>query len=239
MTSTNTYSYAPSAADIVANAYAMIQMRRPDLQATHLIDAAEQANMLMVDISNRNPNRWLMETQTQVLSATSVYTLSARTLAIALATITTTSGGQTLARVLGPISATEYAAIPNKAQVAAPSCYFFNLQTTPTISIWPVPDAATLAAVGTLTLTTFRQIQDVDLQNAHNFDAPYRFLDAITTGLAYRLAELYPDAILKAKGPQAIDRLLGLYEQRLTLAKSRDQERAPFYLTPGLSGYFR
>lgn len=239
MTSTGTYIYSPSAANIVTNAFAMIQVRRPDITTGHLVDASEQANMLMVDISNRNPNRWLMETQTQVLSATSVYTLSARTLAVALASVTTTLGGQTLDRVIGPISATEYAAIPNKAQSGPPSCYFFNLQSTPTITVWPVPDAATIAATGTLTMTVFRQVQDVDLTNAKSLDAPYRFLDAITTGLAYRLAELYPDAILRAKGPQAIDRLLGLYEQRLTLAKSRDQERVPLYITPGLNGYWR
>ena len=239
MTSTGTYVYSPSAANIVTNAFAMIQVRRPEITTGHLLDAAEQANMLMVDISNRNPNRWLMETQTQVLSATSTYTLAARTLAIALTTVTTTSGGQTLDRVIGPISATEYAAMPNKSQSGPPTSYFFNLQTTPTITVWPVPDAATIAALGTLTMTTFRQVQDVDLTNGASLDAPYRFLDAITTGLAARLAEIYPDAILKSKGPQAIDRLLSMYEQRVTLAKSRDQERVNLFIQPALGSYFR
>jgi hypothetical protein len=240
MTTTGTYAYAPSAANIVTNAFAMIQIRRPDIDTAKLLDASEQANLLMVDFTNRNPHRWALETQTQLLALnTATYTLTNRTLAIGLATVTINSGVQTLDRVIGPISATEYAALPNKAQSGPPTSYFFNLQTTPTISVWPVPDAATVAQVGTLTMTTFRQMQDVDLTNGQSLDAPYRFLDAFTTGLASRLGEMYPDNLVKAKGPQALDRLESLYEKRLTIACSRDHERTPTFLTPGLNGYFR
>lgn len=240
MTSSNTYNYSPSAANIVVNAYAMIQIRRTELTTFQLQDAADAANMLMVDFSNRNPYRWLMETQTVPLTlGGDVYTLTNRTLAIASASVVTTVNGVALNRVIGPISATDYASLPNKAQAGAPGSFFFNLQMTPTISVWPVADAATIAANGVLSLTTFRQMQDVDLTRGATVDAPYRFLDAFTTGLAARLAELYPDALIKSKGPNAIDRLYALYEQRLTLAASRDEERTPMVLSLGLNGYFR
>jgi hypothetical protein len=231
MTSTGTYSFAPSAADIVLNAYSMIQIRRTEMTTQHLQDAYMQSNLLMVDITNRNPLRWGLETQTQILSATSAYTLTNRTIAIPVATITTTVGGSTIDRVIGPISASEYAAIPNKAQSAPPTSFFFSLLTTPTITLWPVPDASTIAAGGVLNIQTLRQVQDVDLTGGATLDSPYRFLDAITTGLASRLAEMYR--------PERAQWLTTRFEQKMTLALGRDQEQAPLFITPGLAGYFR
>lgn len=233
---TGTYAYAPSAANVVLNAFGMIQIRRPELTTAHLTDAAECCNLLSVDFSNRNPHRWTMETQTVLLTvATSVYNLTGRTLAVGMATMT--QGG--LDRVLGPISATDYAALPNKTQSGPPVAYFFNLQVTPSITVWPVPDAASLATSAWLTLTTFRQLQDVDLTGGQGLDAPYRFLDALATGLAFRLGHMYPDALIKAKGPGALADLEGLYEKRMLIACSRDRQRTPLYLTPGLGSYFR
>jgi hypothetical protein len=62
-------------------------------------------------------------------------------------------------------------------------------------------------------------------------DAPYRFLDVVTTGVAARLAEMYR--------PERADSLDAKYEKRLTLAQGRDQESVPFFLTPALAGYFK
>jgi hypothetical protein len=228
MTSTSTYAFNPSASDVVLNAYANIQIRRTELATQHLSDAAFQANLLMVDISNRSPNRFCLETQTQVLTpGLATYSLTNRTLAIALASISTTSGGVTTDRVIGPLSTTEYASIPVKSQQARPTSYMFSLLSTPTISLWPTPDSATTY---TLTLTTFRQLQDVDMTSGTTLDSPYRFLDSITTGLAARLALMYR--------PDAFDRLNALYEARFKLAAMTDQEDVNLYVTPGLSSYF-
>jgi hypothetical protein len=229
LTSTGTYAWAPSAADLVLSAYGMIQIRRTELSTQHLQDAAIAMNLLLVDISNRAPNRWTLETQTQLLTAgVPTYTLTNRTLAIALASISTTTGGITTDRVIGPLSATEYAAIPVKSKQARPASYMFSLLSTPTISLWPTPDSADAY---TLTLTTFRQLQDADLTGGQTLDAPYRFLDAIATGLAARLAGLYRperEAVLDAK-----------YEQKFNLAAMTDQEDVPLYVSPGLGSYYR
>jgi hypothetical protein len=232
MTTSGTYSFNPSAADLVLNAFSIIGVRRPEITNHHLEDAYLQANLLMVDISNRSPNRWTLETQSQVLTAgTATYDLSARTLAIAIAYIETTANGVTTGRVLGPISATDYASIPDKDTQGVSTSYFFSLLTTPTITLWPVPDSATTY---TLKLQTFRQQQDVNLASGQTIDAPYRFLDAVTTGLAARLAVLYPP-----KEPGKADKLDALYEKRFALAAARDQERTPMYVRPQMSTYFR
>jgi hypothetical protein len=232
MTSTNTYAFSPSAADVVLNAYAMIQIRRTEMTTQHLQDAYMASNLLMVDITNRNPLRWGLETQTvPLVLGTPTYTLTNRTIAIPVAYITTTVGSQTIDRVIGPISASEYAAIPNKSQAAPPTSLFFSLLTTPTVTLWPVPDASVINAGGLLNLQTLRQVQDVNLAGGATLDSPYRFLDAITTGLASRLAEMYR--------PERAMPLEASYERKMTLALGRDQEQAPLFITPGLAGYFR
>lgn len=232
MASTGTYTFAPSAADIILNAYGMIGVRRPDITQQHLEDAYMQANMLMVDFTNRNPNRWALETQSQVLTADDPdYTLDARTVSIAIAYIDTTANGVTTSRVIGPISAVDYASLANKGQSGPPTSYWFDLQKTPTITLWPVPDDA---ATYTLKMQTFRQMQDVNLSSGYNFDSPYRFLDAITTGMAARLALIYPP-----KEPGKADKLDQLFEKRFTLAAAEDQEDTPLQIMPNMSGYFR
>ena len=226
---TGSYQFAPSAADIVLLAYARCGLHRAELLTEHFVNAGLEFNLLMGDITNRSPNRWTLETQTvPLISPGAVYTLSNRTIAIGLASIATTVGTDTIYRVLGPISATDYAAIPNKATLAPPTSYFFSLLNIPTITLWPAPDTATTY---TLTLTTFRQNQDVDLTNGYGIDCPYRFLDAAATGLSARLAEIY--------APAKADRLYGLYEKRFVLAAAQDQEEVPLFITPGLSSYYR
>lgn len=236
MASSGTYSFAPSAGDIVLNAFAHVQLRRWELTIQHLEDAAMQANMLMVDFSNRNPNRWAMETQDFSLSqGVATYNLATRTVAIAIAYIDTEVNDQTNSRVIGPFSATDYAAVPVKEQQAPPTAYFFSLLTpTPTITLWPVPDGN---GPYLLRVQTFRQMQDVVLAGGVGVDTPFRFLDAFTTGLAARLARLYPE---KLKNPvQDRQELEGLYKERFGLAAAQDQERTPMRVQPDFSGYYR
>lgn len=229
MTSSGTYVFAPSAGEAFLAALSMCGIRRTEVGMEHLVDATFQANMQMVDFSNKNPNQFALETQTvPLVASTATYSLSARTISIAVAYIETTSGTTTTARVLGAISASEYAAIPNKAQEGFPNSYWMNLQPTPTITLYTTPDSA---LTYTLKLQTFRQMQDIAPASGETLDAPYRFLDAFTTGLAARLAAIYaPD---RAAGLKA------LFDERFTLAAAQDQERVPIYITPGLSGYFR
>ena len=234
MVSSGTYTYNPAAADVFAAAFSMCGTRRTELTVEHITDASFQANMLMVDFSNRNPNQWALETQQVVLSTgINTYSLTNRTIAIAAAYISTTAGGVTNDRLIAAMSATEYAAIPIKSQQGFPNSYWLNLANPiPTIHIYYTPDSANTY---TLNLTTFRQMQDVVPQNGQTLDAPYRFLDAFTTGLAARLAINYPDQ----KRPTLPKDLEMLYEKRATIASSTDQEDVNIYMVPGLSGYFR
>jgi hypothetical protein len=229
MTTTSTYTFNPSAGDIVLSAFGQLQIRRHELTTSHLEDAAFQANMLGVDISNRNPERWLMEMQAvPLVAATATYTLAARTISVTTAVLSQT-GLQD--RAIGPMSGADYSVVPDKTIAALPTAYWFSLAVPPTITVWPVPDAATVTAGGTLNLMTFRQCQDVDLSNGASVDCPYRFLDAFSTGLAARLAEFYR--------PEKVDRLNTYFEQRIARAIKRDQELVNLSISPAFSGYYR
>lgn len=235
MATSGTYAFNPSAGDIVLNAFGMIQIRRWELTTQHLVDANFQANLLMVDISNRNPNRWVMETQEIALSSGSpTYNLANRTVAVSIVSIRKTVNSVSTDRVIGPISATDYESLPNKAQLAPPTSYFFSLLTpTPTITLWPVPNAD---STYTARVQTFRQLQDVNLAGGTTVDSPYRFLDAIATGMAARLAVVYPE---KLPYPEKAAQLDAAYQSRFLLAAAQDQESTPMYVRPETSGYYR
>lgn len=232
MTTTSTYSFDPSAGDVLLNAFGMIQIRRTELTTGHLEDAKQAFNLLMVDISNRNPNWWQTETVTvPLVLATPTYTLDNRILAVTAVTVQTTAGTTTRDRTIGPMSAADYRMQPSKTKSGPPTTYLFSLLKTPTITIWPVPDSGTISAGGSLQILAFRQSQDVDLSMGYTVDSPYRFLDAITTGLSARLAEIYR--------PEKADKLEAMYEKRYSLASRRDQEQVPMRIMPDMSSYFR
>jgi hypothetical protein len=234
MTTSGTYTFNPAAAEVFAAAFGMCGIRRTEVTVEHIADAGYHANMVMVDFSNRNPNQWALETQQIVLSSgVNVYSLTNRTIAIAAAYISTTVGGTVNDRLISSMSAAEYAAIPIKTQQGFPNSYWLNLANPlPTVHIYYTPDSA---FTYTLNITTFRQMQDIQAANGQTLDAPYRFLDAFTTGLAERLSVVYPDK----NRPNLSKDLEALYEKRMNLASSTDQENVNIYITPGLTGYFR
>ncbi len=232
---TNSWSFAPSAGNLILYAYSLINLRRADLSTDHLIDAAMAANFAMVEMTNRNPLRFALETLSTgsggipaITQGNAVYALPNRTLAVSIVTIATGSGATLVERVLGPISAYEYQALPNKNQQSPPTSYFFSLLNVPTLTLWPAPDGG---GPYTANIQTFRQLQDVDLTNGQGVDSPYRFLDALVTNIAARLAESYM--------PAKADRLYAQYEQRMQLAQGRDQETTNLSILPGLSSYYQ
>jgi len=230
VTTSGTYALDYPASDIIIHALALAGVDKASILTHHIKDAALQANLLLVDFTNRNPNQWGLETQTQVLTADqAAYTLTARTISVAAAYIETTTGGTTTGRVLGAMSAADYATIPNKDLTGFPSTYVFTLTSpTPTLTLYVVPDAE---YTYTLNLLTFRRMQDLDPRADQTIDAPYRFMDAFTWGLAARLARLYDRTRVADLSAQ--------YERAFTLAASADQERVNMTIAPILTGYYR
>jgi len=131
-------------------------------------------------------------------------------------------------RVIMPISRTEYSQTPNKLLQAPPTVFWFDRLINPTITVWPVPDQTDTYTLNYYVVT---QIQDSELTDAQTVDIPYRWLDAMASGLAARLAAIY--------APERAQMLDAKAEQAYTIAATQDTENVPLYIMPGLSGYFR
>lgn len=213
------------------NAFARIGLRRPALAAQHLQDAAMEANLLQVEFTNRQPLWWTSEEITQVLTASDgEYDLSARVVTIIAAYISTTDDDSNVTdRIITPISTYDYAAMPNKlTPTGVPTVFKFETLSTPRITLWQVPDAA---ETYTLKLRVLCQPEDVLLPSGVNIDAPYRFLDAYTAGLAHRLARIYKPEMEQAR--------MADYERAWNLAANQDVENVPMYIMPQIGYMFR
>ncbi len=230
MTSTATYAYNPAASNLTLVAFGRIGIRRTEITAQHMADADNESNLLQVEMSNKNPNMWRSELYTQALTAgTATYTLPARLIAMQAAYITTTTGGTSVDRIIWPLSAFEYAALPDKTVEAPPTCYWYNRQITPTITLWQVPDDA---ATYTLNLRICSQIQDASLASGATLDMPFRFLDVFVAGLAHRLSRIYaPDKEMARKAD---------YMESWANAASQDvDDQVCMFVMPDFSGYYR
>lgn len=227
MTTSGTTNFDPSLGDITINAFGRIQVRRSEILTQHLIDAQFEANLLLARFNDLQPNLWVVDLQTTVLvQGTATYTVAIDTALILDAYIS--YGSPTTDRIISPISRTEYASYPNKAQQGTPTVFWFDRLTAPTVTLWMVPDGN-----GPYTLKYYRvrRIQDSVLANATTVEMPFLWLDAYTAALAHRLSRIYAPQLEQIRKADA--------DEAWQLAAAQDLENVPMYITPGLSGYWR
>lgn len=125
-----------------------------------------------------------------------------------------------------PISRNDYAALPNKSNQGRPSNRWFNRQLTPTLTLWPVPDANGPYQINAYLM---RQIQDMNPTNGQVGNLPYRFLYAFVAGCAADMAIKYRPDLWQALKLEA--------EEAWQEAADMDREKVPFFLTPDFTGY--
>lgn len=227
VTTSGTYNYLPSVGELGLTAFGRIGIRRTEITTTHLQSLKNAANLLLAEWSNRQPNLWEVSLQTITLIAGTA-TYSVPTTTVMILDMYISYGTPTQDRVIFPISRTEYASYPNKAQQGFPTVFWFDRITAPTFTLFPVPDSAFSY---TANYYTVRQTQDATLNGSESPEIPYRFLDAFTAGLAWKLAEVYR--------PEMEQQMFMRYERAWGLAATQDTEGVPLYIAPGLSGYFR
>lgn len=229
MSSSSTYAFAPSAAAIVLNGFGRIQIRPTEITTQHLNDAQMEANLLGVEITNRSPNQFARETPTiDLVPGTATYALPSEVMLIGLVYLTTGTSPNTFDRPLGQISATDWAAITDKTIQGPPTTFWLDLLPVPTLTLWPVPDGN---GPYILNIQSFRQMQDVALQNGQNFDGPFRLLDALAAGMAYRLSRIYRRELTPLCKQE--------WEDAWTNFASMDSENVALNVIPGLGGFYR
>lgn len=233
MASSGQYSFNPAASDLVLTAFSRCGKSGAVLTPEHLRMAETEANLLNVEWGNRGVNLWESKliqfpTAAQLTKAVGAYLLPATTISVLLVYIQTGTGQAINDRVLGPMSTTEWAAIPNPLTQGPPTTYWYDRQIVPVLNLWPQPDSSTTYTGFARCLT---QIQDVVLPRGVTLDTPYRFLDAFTAGVSKRLAMHY--------APERVADLGMEYERQWEFATVKNTEDAPLSFSPQLGPYFR
>lgn len=140
---------------------------------------------------------------------------------------TQASSGDPFDRIVTSISRTDYAAQPDKLQQGAPTTFWFDRTSPiPTVTMWEVPDDNGPYA---LFYYRMRRIQDAAATSGQTADIPYRFLDALCSDMAARLAQKY--------APQLVEALKMDAKEAWAFATTEDRERVQIFMAPDLSGY--
>lgn len=185
--------------------------------------ARRSLNLLIADWASRGINLWTIETGTiPLVAGTATYNLPTDTIDL-IEHVTRTGADSTQQDIsLTRISVSTYSTIPNKNATGRPLQILITRQATPSVTLWPVPDASTPY---TLVYWRLRRMQDAG-DGTNTQDIPFRFLPALIAGLAYHLAMKVPN------GLQRVQMLKDQYDEAWDLAASEDREKAPVRWVP-------
>ena len=189
--------------------------------------ARRSLNLLFADWSNRGINLWTVEQGSQVLTpGTNTYTLPADTVDLIEHVIRTGAGNVSTQTdlTITRISVSTYSSIPNKLQQARPIQVYINRQAAaPQFTVWPTPDNS---QTYTFVYWRLRRIQDAGAGGTYTQDIPFRFLNALVSGLAYYLSMKIPGAM------ERMQVLKAQYDQDWDLASTEDREKAAVRFVP-------
>ena len=210
--------------EVIEEAYAMIGGQAE--LGNDGITARRSLNLLLTDWQNRGVLLWGTDLATTTLVAgTAAYELDADTIDVLSGYIRL--GSNSTDFQMTRIGYEEYEGITNKATSGRPT-QFATLKGRDlvTVHFFPTPDTA-----NTYTFRNYRmkRLKDVTKSALQNADVPFRFLPALTCGLAYYLSYKRP-----AVPTERITMLKDKYEALLRTALESDKERVNLYITPQL-----
>lgn len=187
--------------------------------------ARRSLNLMLADWANRGLNMWTFEEASIVLApGTDTYALPPDTVDLLDAVLRTGTGVTQVDIAIERLSLPDYVAIPNKTLTGRPLQMLILRETAaPRLVIWPVPDATTTY---TLRYWRLRRIQDAG-DGVNTQDVPFRFLNALSAGLAYYLAMKVPG------GLERLPLLQQQYQDAMQAAMDEDREKADVRFVPG------
>jgi hypothetical protein len=229
MTTSGTSDFTLDIVDICEEAYerAGLEMRG----GYDLKTARRSLDLMSLEWINRGLNLWTIEEGTQALTpGTATYNFPSGTIDLLEHHIRTNAGDvntqsdSSLVRV----SPSTYQNIPNKLSQGKPLQIYIQRTTAPHYTLWPVPDDA---ETYTLVFLRIKRIQDVGTAGSNTYDAPDRWLPALTSGLAYYVAMKRPEA------QGRVGLLKEVYEEQFALCAAEDRVKAGVQLIPGGYGF--
>jgi hypothetical protein len=227
MTTSGTYSFSPSLGELVVHAYNLIGVRPTSLAQEHMEAARMAANLMLSRWSNQGVNLWAVDlVNTPLIAGQATYPVDQSTVMILDAYI---ANPASIDRIIMPVSRTQYASYPNKAQQGFPTVFWFDRLLAPTITLWPVPSAAN--SPQSLKYYRVRRVQDANLPAGETVEIPPLWLEAFAYGLAMRLAQVW--------APQMLASLKPFADESYQIAAEQNVENVATYISPSISGYFR
>lgn len=234
-TTTGTTLFNPDLNEIMEEAFerAGLEMR----SGYDLRTGRRSLNFLLGEWANRGINLWTVQEGDIILqTGVSTYDLPADTVDLIEHVIRTNANNPETQQdiSISRISVSTYSQIPNKTTQGRPVQVWINRQSgqnypagtgdyNPQIVVWPTPDATQQWIFHYWRL---RRLQDAG--NGLNVqDIPFRFQEALVSGLAYKLALKQPDA-----NPQRVVGLKQMYDEAWMLASEEDREKAPVRFVP-------
>ena len=195
-----------------------------------LKSATRSLNLMLAEWANRGLNQWTVKEKTvAMVKDTSTYNIDSTNATAPIDVldvyIRETVGTETTDLPMTRLSRAEYSHITTKSSTGKPNQFLIDKQSTPTITIWPVPDKSSTYTVYMNVLT---RMDDADA-GANTLGMPFRFYPCLAAGLAYYMS-------LK-RAPDRTQMLKALYEEEFQRALSTDEDRASFKISPNLRSY--
>jgi hypothetical protein len=193
--------------------------------------ARRSLELLSIEWANRGLNLWTIEGPLTINLQPDVwqYGLPEDTVDLVEHAVRAWTGGVGTGtytdRPLGRVTMSEYAAIPNKTTPGQPSLIHIRRQIKPYVLLWMVPDDFSSQLVA----WRLRRMKSVGSGGEGVPEIPWRFVPAMTAGLAYYLALKSKDQAVFARAQV----LKAVYEEQFQLASDEDRDRATFRFVPG------
>jgi hypothetical protein len=224
MSTSGLTTFNPDIAEIMEEAYERVGV---EIRTGYQFRTARRSlNYLLASWANRGLNLWTIDSgEIPLLVGVGTYALPEDTIDLIETVVRQNEGSQAnqVDLQIARISISTYATIPNKLAQGRPIQLFVDRQSPiPTAKIWPLPNTTGY----TLVYWRLRRMQDAGNTGANTLDIPFRFLEAMTAGLAYQLAIKTPEA--EAKIPM----LKQLYEEAFELAADEDRQRVAVRFVP-------
>lgn len=210
MATSGTYATTFENAEHIDEAFERCGIDPSILVGRHMRSARRSLDMLFSDWSNRGVHLWAVDQQTQtVTDGDPTYSVASGTLAV-LDMVVRRDG---IDIEVAPMSRDEYTRIPDKDLEGLPSRYWLD-RATGIYTLWQTPENST----DVIYYWRMRYLQDAGT-SAQTPDVPRRFYEALTAGLAAKLAEKF--------APEREAALLQKAELAFRRANQEDRERGP------------
>lgn len=206
--------------DMIAEAYERCGIEVRD--GYDMKTALRSLNLMFAEWANRGLNLWTIEQRSlPLIAGVHSYDLPSDTVNALSAVIRTNNGLATQQDItIDRISRAEWLHVPNKNTQSRPAQYYVQRSVPTTVYFYPAPDDT---QEWTFVYYAIRRIQNAGTYS-NTADIVFRFLPALTAGLAFHLSV--------KKAPDRMQALKALYEEEFARAATEDRDTASVFLVP-------